>query len=25
VHTFKIALRREDDDWKVSFLEVMPK
>ena len=25
VHTFKIALRREDDDWKVSFLEVMLK
>lgn len=25
VHTFKIALRREDDEWKVSFLEVMPK
>jgi hypothetical protein len=25
VHTFKIALRREDDEWKVSFLEVMRK
>jgi hypothetical protein len=25
VQTFKIALRREDDDWKVSFLEVMRK
>lgn len=25
VHTFKIALRHEDDEWKVSFLEVMPK
>ena len=24
-HTFKIALRREDDEWKVSFLEVMRK
>lgn len=25
VHTFKIALRREDDEWKVTFLEVMRK
>ncbi|WP_129776202.1 nuclear transport factor 2 family protein [Peristeroidobacter soli] len=25
VRTFKVALRREDDEWKVSFLEVMPK
>jgi len=25
LHTFRIALRREADDWKVSFLEVMRK
>lgn len=25
LHTFKIALRREDDAWKVSFLEVVRK
>ncbi len=25
LHTFKIALRREQDEWKVSFLEVMRK
>jgi predicted small lipoprotein YifL len=25
VHTFKIALRREDGQWKVTFLEVMRK
>ena len=25
LHTFKIALRREDDDWKVTFAEVMRK
>lgn len=25
LHTFKIALRREGDDWKVSFAEVIPK
>lgn len=25
LHTFKIALRREDDEWKVTFLEVMRK
>lgn len=25
LHTFKIALRREADDWKVSFVEVMRK
>lgn len=25
LRTFKIALRREDDEWKVTFLEVMRK
>lgn len=25
LHTFKVALRREQDEWKVSFLEVMRK
>jgi len=25
MRTFKIALRREDDEWKVTFLEVMGK
>lgn len=25
LHTFKIALRREDEEWKVTFLEVMRK
>ncbi|HWK52356.1 MAG TPA: hypothetical protein VNR40_20820, partial [Steroidobacter sp.] len=25
LHTFKIALRREDGEWKVTFLEVMRK
>jgi hypothetical protein len=25
LHTFKIALRREDDEWKVTFLQVMRK
>lgn len=25
LQTFKIALRREDDEWKVTFLEVMRK
>ena len=25
LHTFKIALRREDDEWKVTFDEVMRK
>lgn len=25
LHTFKIALRREADDWKVTFVEVIPK
>lgn len=25
VHTFKIALRREDDDWRVVFVEMMRK
>jgi len=25
LHTFKIALRREDDRWKVTFLQVMRK
>jgi hypothetical protein len=25
LHTFKIALRREDDEWKVTFAEVMRK
>jgi len=25
VHTFKVALRREDDEWKVTFAEVMRK
>jgi hypothetical protein len=25
LHTFQIALRREDDEWKVTFLQVMRK
>jgi hypothetical protein len=25
LRAFKVALRREQDDWKVSFVEVMPK
>jgi hypothetical protein len=25
LHTFKVALRREEDEWKVTFLEVMRK
>jgi len=25
LHTFKVALRREDDEWKVTFLQVMRK